>query len=110
MGKEMHQQIDPLQQVVSERLDEEEKSVINGQEKERIEQFRLDEEESESDRVEEELKISKSDRERSGHLSQARKSFDPNESIAGSVLKLPKPNVVAPNMPESKIMKLLVKN
>jgi len=108
----MHQQIDPLQLVVSERLDEEEKSVINGQEKERIEQFRLDEEDSESERVEEELKISKpeSDRERSGHLSQARKSFDPNESIAGSVLKLPKPNVVAPNMPESKIMKLLAKN
>ena len=54
MGREMHQQIDPLQQVVSERLDEEEDNGgLKGQDKERIEQFRLDEEESESERGDE---------------------------------------------------------
>jgi hypothetical protein len=79
--------------VISERLDEEEKSGIKRKtdgEREVIEQFRLDEEESVRDR--EELKVSKhvSDAGPSSHRSQPRKSFDPNESMArSSAYKLP---------------------
>jgi hypothetical protein len=95
-GIQHHRQLESQKDVISERLEEEEKSGIKGRtdgEKEVIEQFRLDEEESVSDR--EELKVSKhvSDGGPSSHRSQPRKSFDPNESMArSSVYKLPLPN------------------
>jgi hypothetical protein len=59
-GIQHHQNMESQRDVISERLDEEEKTGIKGKtdgEKEVIDQFRLDEEESVSDR--EELNVSK---------------------------------------------------